>query len=224
MAVGTVGSPDTGIDPFDDWITSIVSPTHVLYPVEGLFGPGTPHSGPYDNEGYTLFTAAGVTAKQNFMTAEFTAPLGIMFTVNVIPGIGAISGSSVDSTSGPILSNALFPFFIDGDMYQEGVLYDPNFDSSYPGYNDFSPPIAVDGASHFMLWFGENSSFAVGVAPEGSYDFKISVVDALGAGWDADLPFTVEDSCPSCGGTGGSGAGRSGSTIPNGATGSVVSD
>ena len=193
MAVGMIGTLDTGSQPFLDFIGSVVQPTHRYFQVEGLFGPGVPHAGPYSDEGYALFSGAGVSVKQAFSTSEFAGPTGALLTVNLVPSASAPLGSSTDFTTGPIIPNALFPLQIDGDLYREGVLYDPEFDSNYPGYGAFQPPIEKDGSSHVMLWFGENSSYVPDVAPQGSYLFKLSIVDASGAGWLLDVPFTVQD-------------------------------
>jgi hypothetical protein len=193
MAVGMVGVPETVWQPYLDFVGSVVEPMHKFIPFEGLFGAGVAHAGPYVDEGYALLSAASIPVKQHFTTAEFAGPTGALFTMNLVPGSSAPVGSSVDFQAGPIIPNALFPIQIQGDLFLEGTVYDAGFDGAIYGYDAYVPPILVDGASHVMLWFPENSSFYPRVAPQGDYLYKFSVLDTTGAGWVIEVPFTVQD-------------------------------
>ncbi len=193
MAPGLVGSSDTDTQPFYDFLTPIVAPNHIYNSDQGVWGPGAAHAGPYLDEGFALLSAASVATKQSFTTADFTAPSGALLTINLVPVDAATLGSSPDFVSGPVIPNALFPLQVDGDLFREGVLYDGDFDGELDGFDTWQPPLLVDGASHVMLWFGENSSFKPNVMAQGSYVFKISVLDGSGSGWEIDVPFTVSD-------------------------------
>jgi hypothetical protein len=191
MASGTIGSADTDLQPFVDFIDPILAPNHAYNPDEFVFGPGAPHAGPYSDEAFAALSAANIAVKQSFSTAEFSAPSGVILTFNVVPGGSAPIGSSPDFASGPIIPNALFPLVVDGDLYRDGVLYDPYYDGSFTGFDAWHPPVAVDGSSHSMFWLEENSSFVPDVMPQGGYEFRISILDGSGSGWAITVPFTV---------------------------------
>jgi hypothetical protein len=191
MAAGTIGSIETDAQPFLDFIGPILAPNHTYKPDQNVFGPGAPHTGPYLDEAFAAFSAANVTVKQSFTTTEFTAPSGVMLAFNAVPSDSAPYGSSPDFATGPIIPNALFPLVLDGDLYRDGVLYDPYYDGSFNGFDTWTPPLAVSGSSHSMFWFEENSSFVPDVTPEGSYQFRISLLDGTGSGWAITVPFTV---------------------------------
>jgi hypothetical protein len=188
---GQVGS--TSPDLFFDFLNGLVAPHHGFDPNDFIIGPVSPHAGPYDDELATLAIARGFEPKQKFRVSEFTAPAGIVILLNLVPSAGAPTGSSFDFTSGPIIPNAVFPLSVDGDLFRDGQLYDPNFDSSYGGYLAMDPPILVDGASHLPWFFGGNSAFGPpGVPAAGKYAFKLKVTDATGAGWDLEIPFSIK--------------------------------
>lgn len=194
MSAGVVGSvDDPDAQAMLDFLSPILAPNHKYNATEYYYGPGDAHVGPYTDEGFAALTAANIAVKQAFNTSDFTAPAGIFLTFNAVPGAGAPLGSSPDFALGPIIPNELFPLVVDGDLYRDGVLYDPYFDTSYSGLDTWQPPLTVAGSSHTMLWFGENSSFVAGVAAQGNYEYRISVVDAEGSGWAITVPFTVSD-------------------------------
>jgi hypothetical protein len=190
MTGAPVGSPASGTDAYYEWLETLLSPNHE--PIDGVYGPGIPHAPPYDDELFQLLTVAGGTPQQTFTAAEFGELNGVALLFTVVPKAGAPSGSSADFASGPILPNALFPFYIDGDLYRNGVLYDGEFDAFYQGYDALSTPIEKDGPSHLLIPFGENSSYVPNVEAAGSYVFRISIVDGSEAGWVLDVPFTVQ--------------------------------
>lgn len=190
--VPTFGSKTDGSEPLRDWLAKLFGGKHPFFGNENLYGPGVAHAGPYNHEPASLFAAANVDAKQTFTTAEFSAPSGVALVVCVVPNASAPYGTSPDFTDGPIIPNGLFPLYVDGDLRLNGVAYDKAFDGVYTGYDQFSPPIAKQGASHVMLWFAENSSYGPKVDPQGTYDFQLSVVDASSVGWVVHVPFVVQ--------------------------------
>jgi hypothetical protein len=190
LSVAPIGSAALGNESYFEWLAKLFSPQHQL--VDYIYGPGLSHPPPYDDELFQLLTVAGGTPQQSFTAAEFGAPNGIALMLTMAPNANAPVGSSVDFDSGPIIPNQLFPLFIDGNLYRNGVLYDGEFDNFYPGYNSLSTPIEKDGPSHSILLFAENSSYVPNIESAGSYVFRISVVDASEAGWVLDVPFTVQ--------------------------------
>lgn len=186
------GSASTGVAPLYTWLSTVLGPSHQLYVKENQYGPGTPHAGPYGSELYTLFTAASTPAQQTFTAAQFGAPTGVVILMNAVPNALAPLGSSPDFASGRIIPNSLFPILVDGDLRRNGAMYDKDFDWQYRALDKFETPILKDGASHLLLWFGENSSFVPSVTdPKGNYDFELSVVDSSGVGWVVHVPFVV---------------------------------
>ena len=190
MTGAPVGSPESGIDAYYEWLNALLSPNHEL--MDGVYGPGVAHAAPYEDELFELLKVAGGSAKQSFTAAEFGGLNGVALFLAAVPNAGASYGSSADFVSGPILPNELFPFYVDGDLYRNGVLYDDAFDGLFPGYNAFSTPIEKDGPSHLVLPFGENSSYFPDVDGAGSYVFRISILDTSDSGWVVDVPFTVQ--------------------------------
>jgi hypothetical protein len=203
VAAGTVGSdaqPSLGID----WISSLVQPRHAYNAIDNIFLPNVKHCPPYASELHDSMVEVGFVATQSLTVSQFTAPGGVWVMFLLVPTNDATTGSSFEFDDGPILPNGLFPMTSDGDLLREGQIYDPNFDSSVPGYADLTSPIAVDGASHAPFFFGGNSSWGPsGVDAAGSYVMKVVVTDATGAGWEIHVPFVVEEGDPG-GGSGGS--------------------
>jgi len=188
---GQVGS--TTPDVFISFLGNLVAPNHAFDENDFVIGPAIAHPGPYDDEVGTLAEEKGFRPKQTFHASEFTAPGGIVILLNLVPSKGAPVGSSFDFASGPIIPNALFPIAVDGDLFRDGVLYDPFFDSSYAGYLGMTPPILRDGPSHLPWFFGENSGFGPPNVPAtGKYEFKLKITDATGAGWQVQMPFSVK--------------------------------
>jgi hypothetical protein len=190
MTAAPVGSPESGTDAYYEWLGTLLSPNHES--IDGLYGPGIPHAPPYDEEPFQLLTIAGGKPQQNFTEAEFGGLNGVALLISVVPRVTAPSGSSADFDSGPIMPNDLFPLYIDGDLYRNGVIYDAVFDGFYQGYDALSTPIEKDGPSHLIIPFGENSSYFPEVQAQGHYVFRISIVDSLEEGWVIDVPFTVQ--------------------------------
>jgi hypothetical protein len=193
---GVVAVPSS-MPSFEGYLTflnDLTAPNHTYDMNDNIIGPGPAHAGPYDNELYGMAVAKSVPVKQAFTVAEFSDPSGVTIMMNIIPSAGAAVGSSVDFASGPIIPNALFPIAVDGDMLREGVMYDADFDSSYPVYPGMTPPIVKDGPSHLVWFFGENSSFGPENTPAtGNFEFNLNITDSTGAGWNVKVPFTVHD-------------------------------
>jgi hypothetical protein len=167
-------------------------PNHQFHP-DLLIGPGAPHAGPYDQEFAAGVSASGFRDKSVFSVAEFSGrPLGIYFVFMNVPDPGT-TGSSPDFASGPIIPNSVFPIFSDGDLLRNGVVVDPFFDGPIPPLDDqLNPPFFVDGHSHFPVFLADHLGFLPpGTDPVGSYEYRVSLRDPQGNGWDVVVPFQV---------------------------------
>ena len=111
-----------------------------------------------------------------------------------VPGPGAPIGSSPDYESGPIISNGLFPIHFPGDVYLNGALFEQDvFGLRMPGTSGLTPPIDVQGYSHFPYFAAESSAFAPPGLNDltGSYEYRWQVRDAGGNGYDISARFQV---------------------------------
>lgn len=189
----TIGSLDTGPEPYFEWQANLFGPYHTYSPSNG-FVPGVAHEGPYESEIALLADEAGVTSTQSFLRAEFTEPSGVILLVMIAPGPGAPRGSSPDFDEGSIIGNDVFPIRVTGGLYQGGEPYDLDLSGTYVGYDQLVPPIVADGASHFFLGFGLSSAFGPpGVDVVGDYVVRARAIDSVGEGWEFEIPFTVVD-------------------------------
>jgi hypothetical protein len=189
VMAGTVGSGTALI--LDAWLAPILAPNHRFQQV--YLVPAAVHAGPYDEEPYAMTTAANVVLKQSFSVAEYTAPMGVVVLVNLVPSAGAPQGSSFDFASGPIIPNDNFPITIDGKFLRNGIDYDPFSDISFYGFDEINPPVAGagDGPSHYVLHFGESSAAVPSVPADGTYEFQVRALDTRNNGWSMVIPFTV---------------------------------
>ncbi len=167
-----------------------IFPLHIDYPALNFFGPDpmSPHPPPYDTETSTGVAAAGFVNNRVQPRTAFDAPSGIFLIGMIVPLPTAPVGESPDFMSGPIIADVQWPFEIDTDLYWNGVLRDPLFDSTYPRIVDI--PIYVAGYSHMTLVFAENTEFISGEV--GNYQWVIRVTDGDGNGWMLTLPFWAE--------------------------------
>ena len=187
-----------------EFFNAFAAPNHKYYATKGAEGPDQPHAGPYDQELTALLAANGFVDRTVFNTSDFTPPTGIQTIFSLVPTAGAPVGSSADSASGPILPNAVFPIFNTGILYRNGAVWDPNNAGDFPPPAQFT--VGVDGASHIVLLFNDNSSFVAPSATplEGCYEWKITLRESNGAnGWDISVPFTIQPELPNavCGDT-----------------------
>jgi hypothetical protein len=168
-------------------------PAHPWY-TDGQFGPGTAHAGPYDTEIAERLSSAGIVPKRTFTPVELSSPNGIVLLLTLAPAPSSVArGSSPDGPDGPILPARLFPMYVDGDVFREGVLLDPANDSRVGAPDMYSPPVIVDGWSHVLVGLVTNNrSFVRGTVDPGSFVFRVTLVDNRSNGWRVQVPFTVE--------------------------------
>jgi hypothetical protein len=156
-----------------------------------MVGPLEPHAGPYDQEISQLIFAAGLVPKQVFSAAEYRAPSGVVFLLALVPSRLAAHGSSFDFEEGPIIENAVFPIAVHATILRNNLPYDSEIHVSFVGYNQFSPPLPGDGASHVLMAFAENDSFVPGVPANGTYTYDMLITDATASGWRVSASFRV---------------------------------
>jgi len=173
-------------------VEAILAPNHARYDDVGVFGPGTPHGPPYEDELYGMALQHHLQAGQNYLHSMFASPgtsLIFMLVIAAVPG-GAY-GRSTDFASGSIIPNDWFPMHVEAQFIGPPIL-DPVYDRTIPGYDGFSPPLGGDGPSHFVLAFRTNAAFATDGAPGlGAYDLEVVISDAFGVSWDIHMTFTV---------------------------------
>jgi hypothetical protein len=189
--IGTAGS---GYAEFAATAQAVLPPpNHVFHP-QLLIGPGAPHAPPYQLELDGGVAAAGFQDRVIFHEAQFSSGNGVYVVWMNIPNPGS-KGSSPDFASGRIVPNSLFPIHVAGTAFQNGALYDPfigTFD--LPALNDpsLTPSFDVEGASHFPIFFADNSDFGPpGASVRGRYTYDVVLTDQTGNGWHIEARFLV---------------------------------
>jgi hypothetical protein len=117
IVVTKVGTP--GYDVVDSHL--FTAPTQGYF--EALFPkhfPRVPHSGPYDQEFTEGLAATGYQEKEVFSVDDFTDPNAVHLGWILVPNANAVTGSSFDFASGPIIPLATQPFRIGGDVFLNG--------------------------------------------------------------------------------------------------------
>ncbi len=190
MFAAPIGTEATDYAEFGQTMQAILPPpNHVSNPILGI-GPGAPHAGPYDQEIGQGVAANGFVEATTFPTTDYSNGAGVFLAFMLVPGPGSSTGSSPDFASGPIIPNALFPLTIDGETFTNGTLNDslgqfqvPAIDQ-VPGFSD------LEGHSHIPFFFADN--FELAMQPvTGDYEYRISLLDAAGNGYQIVAPFQV---------------------------------
>ncbi len=164
-------------------------PNHVRNPTLGI-GPGAPHAGPYTHEFADGIAAAGFHEGSSFRPSEYSNGMGVFFVFMLTGSQGSPLGSSPDFTSGPILPNAIFPLTLTGGTYTNGVFNDDFGELQVPAINKVAGFEGLAGHSHIPLFFADNFDFAANPVA-GRYEYRISLRDANGNGYDLTAAFDV---------------------------------
>jgi len=188
-----IGTAASGYAEFGETMAAILPPpNHLPHPDLGI-GPGAPHSPPYTSEIADNLALLGYHQGTHFQTDEFSNGMGVWLVWMNIP-TPETTGSSPDFTSGPIISNSLFPIHIQGQTFRNNKLYNPYLASfDVPALDgNLNPPFDVDGHSHFPVFTADNADFGPpGTKIPGNYVFRISLIDSTGNGWEIVANFTV---------------------------------
>lgn len=164
-------------------------PAHQPNPTLGI-GPGAAHAGPYGGEFAQGVAANGFVESTGFTADRYSNGIGVYLVFMVVPGPGAPSGSSPDFASGPILPNAAFPFTIEGITLTDGVPNAVAAQFPVPAIDQVPDFTGLEGHSHIPFFFVDNFDFALRPVA-GSYEYRVSVLDAAGNGYSIVAPFQV---------------------------------
>jgi hypothetical protein len=166
---------------FNNAISSIVGPKHVFDNAKNLFKSAYAHDPPYDTEIEAGLPATGFTNSGCFELSDLTSPKGIAIAANLVPSQTAATGISFEQPDG---GKVIQPgdLTLDGDLYVDNALVDPNFDTTFPKVNfvyDY-PKIALDGWGHLLMNWCENQAVSPAQLTAGSYRFEIRISDMFG--------------------------------------------
>jgi hypothetical protein len=141
--------------------------------------------------------ASGYKETSTFQVNEITGdPMNVWMIWADIPNANAPIGSSEDFESGPIIPNGLYPGTNTVALVRDGVV----LDSAHPSID---PDEGVDGHSHGITIFGVAGTAADwfpdgGTELPGDYEFRNTLRDAAGNGWDVTVPFQVVPEPSTC--------------------------
>lgn len=135
------------------------------------------HAGPFDSLVEPGIVRAGFTSGGCLRLSRLTLPRGFIISMNLVPSAAAPLGKSFERTAvGPVISVPTLD--IDADLFIDGVLKDPTFDSIFPGASQVYGNPSIDGYANIILNFGENAALVSLTA--GNYSFKVSISDRAG--------------------------------------------
>jgi T5SS/PEP-CTERM-associated repeat protein len=145
-----------------------------------------PRNPPYDDVLAERIAAAGFQDSSTFVPSDIAGePSGIYYAFLLIPDPGE-TGSSRDFASGPIIPNRLFPINDNTDILRNGVVVDGELDGQFPR------AVGFDGKSHDWALFCDDAVFfPPGTELPGSYEWRSTLRDREGNGWNVVAPFQV---------------------------------
>jgi hypothetical protein len=186
--IGDMSDGSAATQSFD----AVFTPKHVFDTNLNMLKSAIAHDPPYDGEVAAGLTQAGFTNTGCIALSDLNAPSGIIVSMNLVPSASAPVGTSFEQPDGgPVI--AFDALNSAADLYIDGVLVDPYFDSSFPkadfvyGY----PDVSLAGFGHLLLNFGENQAFAPTTLTAGQWELVIKLDDG-GANSTLDaIHFTV---------------------------------
>lgn len=185
-----IGTAASGYAEFTQTMQAILPPPdHVLNPILGI-GPGAPHAGPYDQEISQGVLANGFAESSMFTTSQYSNGTGVFLAFMLVPGPNSPTGSSPDFASGPIIPNQIFPLSIDASTFTNGTFNDALAQFQVPAIDQVPGFEGLDGYSHSPLFFADNFDFASRPI-SGDYEYRISLLDAAGNGYQITAEFQV---------------------------------
>jgi hypothetical protein len=188
-----IGTAATGYAEFLQTLQLILPPpNHVFNPIVSI-GPGDPHPGPYDQEIGKGVATNGFVDSTTFPAADYSNGTGVFLAFMIVPGPGSPTGSSPDFTSGPIIPNAIFPLMFAAGTFTNGTFNDISASPfQVPAVDQIDERfVGLDGYSHVPFFLGDNFDFATQEFITGNYEYRISLLDAAGDGYQIVVPFSV---------------------------------
>ena len=175
---------------FRQTTNAVFGPNHAYDPLYNVTRAFTPHAGPYDRELEGGILRAGFRSTGCLRLSELAAPNGFAIAMNLVPSPTAAVRKSFEApTAGPVMSfDALN---IAGDLYIDGVLVDPGFDSEFPSAAKVYLDPTIEGYAHLFLVFAESTTYAP--LRVGLYRFDVSLDDGVGNRTLNSLTFKVVD-------------------------------
>jgi hypothetical protein len=133
--------------------------------------------------------AAGFVNSTTFSTADYSNGTGVILAFMLVPGPTAPTGSSPDFASGPIISNSILPLTFDALTVTNGI--DNDTSSFQVPTTDVAGLPGLNGYSHIPLFLADNFDFSLLPTIAGDYEYRISLLDASGNGYEIVAPFAV---------------------------------
>ena len=187
-----LGTSASGYAEFLETMLALLpGPNHAYHPMLGV-GPGAPHAPTYDSELANGVAEQGFREGVRFHSSDFSNGAGVWLMWMNVPAPGVV-GSSPDFPAGPIIPNSLFPIHVSGKNSHNGKPFSFLGEFDVPALDSaIDPSFAVDGHSHFPMFFADNADFGPpGAKLRGSYVFQIDMVDRTGNGWRIEAHFAV---------------------------------
>jgi hypothetical protein len=171
-----LGTPNDTNTTLNQSFSAVLGPSHVFDSTMNLFKSAYAHAGPYAQEVATGLADAGFPADGCFALSDLTAPRGIFISMNIVPSNTASMGTSFEEPNvAPIIDG--YDMTVDADLFINGVLVDPDFDSLYPKVNFVYgyPNPSLDGWGHKILNWAESQAFSKNPLTAGDYSLVIRV-------------------------------------------------
>jgi hypothetical protein len=157
-----------------------------IRPLDRLAEPYiTPHGPPYDSELSIDMAAAGFVSRSVFPREAIMGNPNVIHRAYLLLPDPGITGSSRDFASGPVIPDSVFPITSSGKVWKDGA---PEFDLGGGQFDVRPTDQPFDGTSHrtsFTYYWNR------GADNVGDYEFRSSLRDTQGNGWDFVAPFRI---------------------------------
>jgi hypothetical protein len=192
-----IGTFDNGFADFPISAAKLLpSPNHEILMPYGIV-PGVAHTG-FDTELPAGLAASGFKGGTVFTPQDFRLPNAVWLAMMIVAGPNAPQGATPDYTLGPTIPGPIN--FTSSDTYRNGVWFDGSGSWSVPPLQDFDPRYAGLSHSHFPSFYADAMDWAPPdvTDPAGDYEYRITVRDEAGNGWDITANFIVVPEPATC--------------------------
>jgi hypothetical protein len=150
----------------------------------------TPHGPPYDSELSTDMAAAGFVSRSVFPREAIMGNPNVIHRAFLLLPDPGITGSSRDFASGPVIPNSFFPITSSAELWKDGALAFDHGDAVFEVRPTDQP---FEGTSHRTVfgYYWDNGAENVG-----NYEYRGSLRDTQGNGWDWVALFKVVAELP----------------------------